>query len=446
MNSIRLRPLSHVFLALFLTFAAVGRSSAQTVGSAPAVSKEGVAPGATAAAAPAAAAGATTGDAAAIAAGDALFKGNCAQCHAVNDVVVGPALGGITKRRPLSWIIPWVKNSSKVVASGDDYAVKLFNQYQKQQMPSFQLSDAEITSIVSYITAEEGKSAGAPGAATGIKPADGAETPGVAAGDDAGAGKYVDMLLIVLVVVLIVMVVTLVIIANIMKDVLRGRKDLDGRDVEQIEQRFDFSKIYKSPVVRGLAVGLFALVVLYESVQGVMAIGLTQGYQPTQPIAFSHKLHAGEHQINCAYCHTSVYKSKSANIPSANICMNCHSQIKTESPEIKKIYRAIERKQPIQWVRIHNLPDLAYFNHSQHTQVGGLECQTCHGPIQNMEVVYQYSPLTMGWCINCHRETPLNTKGNGYYNNLVKLHDAANAGAPFTVSSNGGTECSKCHY
>ncbi|GAA3999288.1 c-type cytochrome [Hymenobacter fastidiosus] len=444
MNSIRLRSLSHLFLTLFLTFAAVGRSSAQTVGAAPAVSKEGVVPGATAAAAPAAAAGTTTGDAAAIAAGDALFKGNCAQCHAINDVVVGPALAGIAKRRPISWLIPWIKNSSKMVASGDEYAVKIYNQYQKQQMPSFQLSDAEITSIISYVTAEEGKTAGAPGAATGITPKDGTETPGVA--DATASSSTIDLLLIILVVVLIVMVVTLVIIANIMKDVLRGRKDLDGRDVEQIEQRFDFAKLYKSPVVRGLAVGIFALVVLYESVQGVMAIGLTQGYQPTQPIAFSHKLHAGEHEINCAYCHTSVYKSKSANIPSANICMNCHSQIKTESPEIKKIYRAIERKQPIQWVRIHNIPDLAYFNHSQHTQVGGIECQTCHGPIQNMEVVYQYSALTMGWCINCHRETPLNTKGNGYYNNLVKLHNTANGAAPFTVSSNGGTECSKCHY
>jgi hypothetical protein len=248
------------------------------------------------------------------------------------------------------------------------------------------------------------------------------------------------------VVVLIVLVVTLIIIGNLMRDVLRGRKDLEGRDVEVLEQRTDWSKIYRSPVLRGIVGTVFALVLLYEGVQQVMAVGLTQGYQPTQPIAFSHKLHAGEHQINCAYCHTSVYKSKSANIPSANICMNCHSQIKTESPEIKKIYRAIERKQPVQWVRIHNLPDLAYFNHSQHTQVGGLECQTCHGPIEKMDVVYQYSALTMGWCINCHRETPLNTKGNGYYDALVKLHDSKNAGAPFTVSSNGGTECSKCHY
>ncbi|GAB3850459.1 c-type cytochrome [Hymenobacter terrigena] len=430
-------------LALVLTFAGIQQASAQD---AAAVKKEGVAPDATAAATPATAAApaAGGGDAAAIAAGDALFKGNCAQCHAVNEQVVGPALGGITKRRPISWILPWVKNSSKVVASGDEYAVALFNKFNKQQMPSFALSDKEVTSIVAYITSQEG--ATKPAAATdGGVTAENAGAAG-AGGAEAGAGKYVDILLIVLVVVLIVLVVTLVIIGNLMKDVLRGRKDLDGRDIEILEQRFDWGKFYRSPVLRGIVGVVFALVLLYEGVQSVMAVGLNQGYQPTQPIAFSHKLHAGTNQINCAYCHTSVYKSKSANIPSANICMNCHSQVKTESPEIKKIYRAIERKQPIQWVRIHNLPDLAYFNHSQHTQVAGLQCQTCHGPIQNMEVVYQYSALTMGWCINCHREMPLNTKDNKYYDNLVKLHDSKNAGAPFTVSSNGGTECSKCHY
>ena len=436
MSNSRLRALPHLLLALFLTFAGTYRAVAQ--GEAATVSKVGVVPGATAGATPATGGG----DAAAIAAGDALFKGNCAQCHAINDVVVGPALGGITGRRPISWIIPWIKNSSKVVASGDAYAVALYNKYQKQQMPSFALSDKEITSIVAYITSEEGKSSVV--AATG--PTVGAAGGGAGAAPEEGAGKYADILLIVLVVVLIVLVVTLVIIANLMKDVLKGRKDLDGRDVEILEQRFDWAKLYRSPAMRGIVGTVTALAFLYAGLQSVMAVGLTQGYQPTQPIAFSHKLHAGEHQINCAYCHTSVYKSKSANIPSANICMNCHSQIKTESAEIKKIYRAIERKQPIQWVRIHNLPDLAYFNHSQHTQVAGLQCQTCHGPIQNMEVVYQYSALTMGWCINCHRESPLNTKGNAYYDNLVKLHDTKNAGAPFTVSSNGGTECSKCHY
>ena len=445
MNSIRLHTLPHLLLALFFTFASAQRASAQADGATADVKKTGVVPGATAGATPAtiAAPAAGGGDAAAIAAGDALFKGNCTQCHAINEQVVGPALSGITKRRTLAWLIPWIKNSSKVVASGDEYAVAIYNKYNKQQMPSFALSDKEITSIFAYVTAEEGK------ATAGVTVANVAATDGKADGGaeaGAGAGKYVDILLIVLVVVLIVLVVTLVIIGNLMRDVLRGRKDLDGRDTEILEQRFDWSKLYRSPVMRGVVGSVFALVLLYEGVQSVMAVGLKQGYQPTQPIAFSHKLHAGEHQINCAYCHTSVYKSKSANIPSANICMNCHSQIKTESPEIKKIYRAIERKQPIQWVRIHNLPDLAYFNHAQHTQVGGLQCQTCHGPIQNMEVVYQYSALTMGWCINCHREMPVNAKDNKYYDNLVKLHDTKNAGAPFTVSSNGGTECSKCHY
>jgi len=448
MNSNRLRSLPHLLLALFLTFAGAHQASAQDASSAASVKTQGVTPGATDGATPATATApaAGGGDAAAIAAGDALFKGNCAQCHAVNEQVVGPALKGITKRRPVSWLIPWIKNSSKVVASGDAYAVELFNKFNKQQMPSFALSDKEITSILAYVTSEEGKASTAVAGGATAGNAAGGDAKADAAGADAGAGKYVDILLIVLVVVLIVLVVTLVIIGNLMKDVLRGRKDLDGRDIEILEQRFDWGKLYRSPVMRGIVGTVFALVLLYEGVQSVMAVGLTQGYQPTQPIAFSHKLHAGEHQINCAYCHTSVYKSKSANIPSANICMNCHSQIKTESPEIKKIYRAIERKQPIQWVRIHNIPDLAYFNHSQHTQVAGLQCQTCHGPIQNMEVVYQYSALTMGWCINCHREMPLNTKDNKYYDNLVKLHDTKNAGAPFTVSSNGGTECSKCHY
>ncbi|WP_019947038.1 cytochrome c3 family protein [Hymenobacter aerophilus] len=418
--------------------------AAGEVGTSKNPSEAGVTPGGVAAAAPAAAAGTTTGDPAAIAAGDALFKSNCAQCHAIHDVVVGPALAGVSKKHSMPWLISWIKNSSKMVASGDAQAVKIFNEYQKQQMPSFQLSDAEITSIIAYVDAETAKPAGTPTGLT-ANSGDQAAVDGTAGGS-ADSGSAMNILLIVLVVVLIVLVVTLVIIANIMKDVLRGRKDLDGRDREQIEQRFDYSRIYKSTAVRGIVGTVFVLAVLYETIQGAMGVGLSQGYQPTQPIAFSHKLHAGENQINCAYCHTSVYKGKSANIPSPNICMNCHSQIKTESPEIKKIYRAIERKQPIQWVRIHNIPDLAYFNHSQHTQVAGLECQTCHGPIENMEVVYQYSALTMGWCINCHRETPLNTKGNGYYDNLVKLHDAKNGAVPFTVSSNGGTECSKCHY
>nr|WP_299760103.1 c-type cytochrome [uncultured Pontibacter sp.] len=383
----------------------------------------------------------STGDPAVISAGEALFKNNCAVCHSAGgDVIVGPGLQGVTDKRSESWLISWIKNSQALIQSGDADAVAVYNEYNKQAMPSFAFSDDEVKSILAYI--ESGQ---------GVVSAPSEGVPGATAGENVGTdaigavGGYLDIVLVVLIIVLIVLVVTLLLIASLMKNYLNQNRKLNEYDAEIVNQRFDFSKIYKSKAVRTLVVLIFVVVLLDLTIDKVMGVGIQQGYAPKQPIAFSHKLHAGEHQINCNYCHTTVYESKSASIPSANICMNCHSQIKTESAEIQKIYRAIERNEPIQWVRIHNLPDLAYFNHSQHTQVGGVECQTCHGPIEEMDVVYQYSPLTMGWCIDCHRETPLNTEGNGYYDNLVELHEASSKGA-FTVSSNGGTECSKCHY
>jgi mono/diheme cytochrome c family protein len=383
-------------------------------------------------------------DAGVVSAGEALYKNNCVVCHSVgSDVVVGPGMKGINERRAQPWLISWIKNSQALIASGDKDAIAVYNQFNKQAMPSFAFSDDEIVSILTYI-----KSAEASAVAETTGPASGtAAAPGENIGTDAiGAiGGYLDIVLVVLIVVLIVLVVTLLLITSVLKNYLNKNKQLDEYDAEIVNQRFDFSKIYKSKAVRTLVVLIFAVVLLDLALSKTMGIGIQQGYAPTQPIAFSHKLHAGEHQIDCNYCHTTVYESKSASIPSANICMNCHSQIKAESPEIQKIYRAIERNKPIEWIRIHNLPDLAYFNHAQHTQVGGIECQTCHGPIQEMEVVYQYSPLTMGWCIDCHRETPLNTEGNAYYDNLVKLHEESSKAA-FTVSSNGGAECSKCHY
>ncbi|MEM7552272.1 MAG: cytochrome c3 family protein, partial [Bacteroidota bacterium] len=222
--------------------------------------------------------------------------------------------------------------------------------------------------------------------------------------------------------------------------------DLDEADKEIINQRFDFEAVFKSNAFIGLVIFFFVAVGFKSVIDGLFTVGVQQGYEPKQPIAFSHEIHAGQYEIDCQYCHTGVRKSASANIPSANICMNCHSAIKTNSPEIKKIYAAIENDRPIEWVRVHNLPDLAYFNHSQHVQVGGLECQTCHGPIEEMEVVKQWSKLTMGWCINCHRETPLNTDDNGYYDKLVELHESAEDNSIFTVEDNGGLECAKCHY
>ena len=190
---------------------------------------------------------------------------------------------------------------------------------------------------------------------------------------------------------------------------------------------------------------MFIVIFVKSCIDGLYTVGIQQNYQPTQPIAFSHKIHAGQYEIDCQYCHTGVNISKSASIPSVNICMNCHNTIHTDRPEVQKILTAYEENRPIEWVRVHNLPDLSYFNHSQHVAVGGIECNTCHGPIEEMDIVYQYAELTMGWCINCHRETDVNAKGNKYYDNLVELHKKSSK-KPLNVEDIGGLECSKCHY
>ena len=197
---------------------------------------------------------------------------------------------------------------------------------------------------------------------------------------------------------------------------------------------------------------------------GMEEVGVQQGYAPTQPINFSHKIHAGQYEMDCKYCHSTVEKSKSASIPSLNTCMNCHKYVKASekyngktSPEIQKIYNAIGydgdnmeyiegyEQKPIEWVRIHNLPDLSYFNHSQHVVVGKVECQTCHGPIQEIDKVYQFSNLQMGWCIDCHRERGIDSENNDYYEEAHK-NMLAEGKDYITVAENGGLECSKCHY
>jgi len=384
-----------------------------------------------------------------IAAGEKLYKNNCTQCHAINEVVIGPALKDVHERRSAEWLIPWIRNSQKVIQSGDPYAVALYEEYNKTVMTAYPFSDEEILSILGYIKVESNKEpVAAVAAATGDGDAAVAAESGV-------SEQYLTAIIIILVVVLILILVTLVLVISVLKKYAQGNKELSEEDKELVQQRFNVLAFAKSDSFIGLVVFIFTVVLLKTAIDGAFTVGVQQGYQPTQPIAFSHQIHAGQYEIDCQYCHTGVRKAKSANIPSANICMNCHTAIKTESPEIQKIYAAIDydpgtgeygnNTQPIEWVRIHNLPDLAYFNHSQHVQVGGLECETCHGPIQEMEVVYQYSELTMGWCINCHRETNLNTKGNDYYTKLVELHSETSK-KPMKVEDNGGLECSKCHY
>jgi mono/diheme cytochrome c family protein len=379
-------------------------------------------------------------DEAIIAQGQSLFRQNCTVCHAINDIVVGPALGGVHTRRSTPWLISFIRNSQKLIKSGDPDAVELYNRFNKTEMPAFSFSDEEIISILAYIKQETDR------------PADTAAGPdGGLVVQDRGVDSGVPTTIIQIVLfgvlfILLLVVGVLILVVSVLSNQLSKREDLDEADKEVINQRVDIKKTLTSGPFIGIVSFIFVAIVLKAIVDGLFTIGVQQGYAPTQPIAFSHALHAGQYEIDCNYCHTGVRKGKQANIPSSNICMNCHSAIKTESPEIQKIYAALENDRPIEWVRIHNLPDLAYFNHAQHVNVANLECQTCHGEIQEMEVVRQASPLTMGWCINCHRETNVNTAGNAYYDKLVEIHAEVKGREPMKVQDIGGLECSRCHY
>ena len=375
--------------------------------------------------------------------GESLFKGNCTVCHAINEVVIGPALRDVHERQSEEWIYAFIKNSQKVIKSGDEYAVDLYNQYNQTLMTSFDFSDDELNSILTYIKSESAKEIQV---AVVDNVVDGGEVSSSSISSD---NFYLSLgLNIVLLLVLIFILLRFTNLSKkyvILKDNQNKGKLLDDDDKEIVDSGFKIKKFIKSNKVVGLASFVFIAVFVKSCIDGLYTIGIQQNYQPTQPIAFSHKIHAGQYEIDCNYCHTGVNISKSANIPAVNICMNCHGVINTDKPEIQKILTAYEENRPIEWVRVHNLPDLAYFNHSQHVAVGGIECNTCHGPIEEMDVVYQYSELTMGWCINCHRESEINSKGNDYYDKLVELHKSSSK-EPLKVEDIGGLECSKCHY
>lgn len=381
---------------------------------------------------------------AAISAGESLFNANCKACHRVHQKLVGPALAGVYDRTPsIDWIKAFVKNSSKVIASGDDYANKLYNEYNKTQMTAFSsFKDEDVMNILAYVKAETDKG-DTPVPTPGVEPAGGTPASGASL-----PATYLNVILIGMIVILILLLVVLGFLVSALKRFLDD-KQLSEEDKEEVSSTITVGSITRSRGFIFVVVFLVAGLGFKAVINNLFAVGVQIGYAPKQPIAFSHKIHAGQLEIDCKYCHVGVTKGKSATIPSVNICMNCHNQVKsgatTGEGEIAKIVKAWETKKPIEWIRIHNLPDLAYFNHSQHVSVGGVECQTCHGPIETMDVVRQHSLLTMGWCIDCHRKTDVNSKGNAYYDNLVELHSQSNK-TPMKVEDIGGLECSKCHY
>ena len=387
--------------------------------------------------------------------GEKLWKANCAACHKINAKLIGPALGQVTEKYEEEWLIAWIRNNVELRESGDERAIAIWEEYNKSAMPAYpQFSDDDIRGLLAYVDQEY---------AASQAPAEVAADGTVAGGGSASGGSGIGLLpvLVGLVVFLAVIVFILVRIKNL----LLIMKGVEPRSF--IDQIFDLNKYAVMFAANKKLVGLTVVIVLVFVFQGLWgfltSIGVDQNYQPTQPIAFSHEIHAGQNQVDCNYCHSSARHSKSAGVPSANVCMNCHmyigeGQSEQGTKEIEKIYAAIgwdknERayidgyeEKPIEWVRIHNLPDLAYFNHSQHVVAGQVECQTCHGPIQEMEEVYQYSELTMGWCIDCHRQTEVKMEGNPYYDKLHAQLAEQYKGEKITVDKIGGLECGKCHY
>jgi cytochrome c2 len=387
--------------------------------------------------------------------GKALFEANCKSCHAIDANLTGPALRGVEDRVPDQKLLyAWIKNNQAVLASGNKYFNDLYKQWNKTAMNTFTgLADADIAAILKYVS----------------------EAP--KAGDKKGGPvatkeESADNSLLYGILTLILAIITLILL-QVNSNLRKLADDKDGiPSAEPIA--FYKNKSY---------IAVFAVVLFviggYLTIQGAVGLGRNKDYQPEQPIYYSHKVHAGTNQISCLYCHNGAYEGKHANIPSVNLCMNCHTTIaeyKGEelfkedgtkvdgTAEIQKIYKAAgydpatkkynDKQQPIEWVKIHNLPDHVYFNHSQHTRAGKVQCQTCHGPIQEMGEVYQFSDLSMGWCVNCHRESKVNFydpktgEGNKFYSIYEKFHnDIKNKKVDsVTVEMIGGTECQKCHY
>lgn len=415
------------------------------------------------AAAPAADAAAPAAEAPAAGAGDAakgkeLFNSLCAACHKLDAKSTGPALRGVADKHDRAWLYKWVRNSSELIKAGDATAVKLFNENNKSVMTAFpQLSDGDIDNIMAYTS----------------QPKEAAATPAAGAAQGSGAaaedGVSNNIILGALVLVLAVLIIMLVLVNKTLKRVTAANGIVEIEKEPSISLWRAYAKNQFLVLVTVILLMLSGAYFIYGF---LMQVGVDQGYEPIQPIHFSHKIHAGDNGIDCKYCHSSARTSKASGIPSLNVCMNCHKNISEfqgdkdstyvdhskefYTGEIQKLYNAVGwdkaaqkytgNQKPVKWVRIHNLPDFVYFNHSQHVSVAGIECQTCHGPVETMEIMKQHSPLTMGWCINCHKETDVKVEGNDYYKNIHDELAKKYGKQKLTAADMGGTECGKCHY
>ncbi|MFL2602187.1 MAG: c-type cytochrome [Flavobacteriaceae bacterium] len=391
--------------------------------------------------------------------GKSLFNANCAACHKLNKNLIGPALAGVSEKYEKEWLYTWIKNSSAMIKSGDERAVAIWEEYNKAAMNAFpQLSNEDIDNILAY---------------TDYKPEPVVAATALSSGTvqlEPQSSLSQDLVLVALIIILLVLITMLYLVNKTLRDIATR----NGIVVEekQIKPSTPIWKLFiRNQFLVFCSVVFFLLSSAYFAYGWLMQVGIDQGYMPIQPIHYSHKIHSGANQIDCQYCHSSARVSKHSGIPSLNVCMNCHENIaeyngeedlekgytkEFYTSEIKKLYKAVgwdEEKriytgdvEPVKWVRIHNLPDFVYFNHSQHVNVAGIECQTCHGPVEEMEIAYQHSSLTMGWCINCHRESNIKVKDNDYYTKIHEELSKKYGVEKLTIAQMGGLECGKCHY
>ncbi len=389
--------------------------------------------------------------------GAKLFKQNCAVCHTITkQKLTGPGLEGVVSRVPSeAWMLKWIKNNQDVIKGGDAYAKKILAENNGAQMTVFaDLKDEEIKAIIAYV--KNPPKEVVPAAAAG----------GAVAKEEP---KGVNPLAILLGVIAF-----LVILVSILRGVSNSLRNLK-REREGLDELPPMGPWQEMKAWMGTHKRTMAVIVLYvlggflaAGWDGLMGIGVYEGYHPSQPIAFSHKIHAGDNAINCVYCHSGVEKSKTAGIPTVNVCMNCHKGISKATSgekgtaEIAKIYAAAgwdadkgaytKPQKPIIWTKVHSLPDFVFFSHQQHVKVGKQECTACHGEVKEMTTVQQVKPLTMGWCIDCHRKTEVpGMKDNPYYESLHKKLSEKFKKLPkdeqtITVAKMGGIECGKCHY
>ncbi|MBL7892256.1 MAG: c-type cytochrome [Bacteroidia bacterium] len=382
-----------------------------------------------------------------------LFKQNCAVCHRLDATkLTGPGLAGIATRVPSEkWLFDWVKNNEKVKKSGDAYAAKINAEYGGASMNVMEgvLSDDEIKSVIEYIKNPP------------------VETPAAGVTATSTEGTTAQSNPINTLLVLGGIIALLLILAIILRSTKYNLLNVIAQKKNQPEVSdsgwWGETKIWMSQHKRTVALGIIILLLSLSKMawDGMMNIGVFTGYKPEQPIKFSHKIHAGDNAINCQYCHSSVEKSRHAGIPSPNVCMNCHKGIDkgpvTGTAEIAKIYEAIgwdpatqkydKAPKGIKWVKVHNLQDFVFFSHQQHVKVGKLDCSNCHGDVKTMTVAEQVQPLTMGWCVDCHRKTEVaGMKDNPYYEELHKKLAEKYKGQKITVDKMGGIECAKCHY